>query len=333
MKQIAILDDYQDVGLNLGPWDKLKGRVEVTVFRDHIDDPKILAERLAGFHVLVLNRERTPLTAEVVNALPQLELVVTSGKRNAAIDVNAVVARGATVCGTETLGYPTVELTWATILGFARHLPAEAAAMRAGGWQSTVGMGLHGKVLGVIGFGRVGTEVARIGTAFGMHTLGWSRSLTEERAAAVGAHSATFETILREADVVTLHLPLNTETKHLISARELSWMKPGAILVNTARGPIIDEAALLHALRRKQIGGAALDVFDREPLAPDHPLRRLDNVLLTPHLGYVTEENYRLAFGQVVQNIEAWLDGEPIRVIKAPPAHPSVELSSKDPSQ
>jgi phosphoglycerate dehydrogenase-like enzyme len=333
MKQIAILDDYQGVALSLGPWHKLKDRVEVTVFRDHIDDPTRLAERLAPFHILVANRERTALTAELVSALPQLELVVTSGKRNAAIDVDAVVARGATVCGTETLGYPTAELTWAMILGVARHLPLEAAAMRAGGWQSTVGSGLHGKVLGVVGFGRVGAEVARIGAAFGMHTLGWSRSLTEERAAAVGAHCASLETILREADVVTLHLPLNPSTKHLISTRELSWMMPRALLVNTARGPIIDEAALLNALQRSQIGGAALDVFDREPLAPDHPYRQLDNVLLTPHLGYVTEENYRLAFGQAVENIDAWLEGKPVRVIKAPTGDAPDAISLKELSQ
>ncbi|MDB5795026.1 MAG: Hydroxyacid dehydrogenase [Noviherbaspirillum sp.] len=315
MKKIAILDDYQGVALSLGPWEKLKGRAEVTVFRDHLDDTKALIARLSGFHVLVANRERTLLGAEVLAALPHLELIVTSGKRNAAIDVGAASARGATVCGTDTLGYPTAELTWAMILGFARHLPAEAAAMRAGAWQTTVGMGLNGKVLGIVGFGRVGTDVGRIGAAFGMKVLGWSRSLTEERAAAAGASSASLETILREADVVSVHLPLSTETRHLISTRELSMMKPGALLVNTARGPIIDEDALIEALKSNKIRGAALDVFNHEPLAASHPLRKLNNVLLTPHLGYVTEENYRMQFAQIVENIDAWLNGKPVRVI------------------
>jgi phosphoglycerate dehydrogenase-like enzyme len=315
MKKIAILDDYQGVALSLGPWEKLKGRAEVTVFRDHLDDTKALIARLSGFHVLVANRERTLLGAEVLAALPHLELIVTSGKRNAAIDVGAASARGATVCGTDTLGYPTAELTWAMILGFARHLPAEATAMRAGAWQTTVGMGLNGKVLGIVGFGRVGTDVGRIGAAFGMKVLGWSRSLTEERAAAAGASSASLETILREADVVSVHLPLSTETRHLISTRELSMMKPGALLVNTARGPIIDEDALIEALKSNKIRGAALDVFNHEPLAASHPLRKLNNVLLTPHLGYVTEENYRMQFAQIVENIDAWLNGKPVRVI------------------
>lgn len=315
MKKIAILDDYQGVALSLGPWEKLKGRAEVTVFRDHLDDTKALIARLSGFHVLVANRERTLLGAEVLAALPHLELIVTSGKRNAAIDVGAASARGATVCGTDTLGYPTAELTWAMILGFARHLPVEATAMRAGAWQTTVGMGLNGKVLGIVGFGRVGTDVGRIGAAFGMKVLGWSRSLTEERAAAAGASSASLETILREADVVSVHLPLSTETRHLISTRELSMMKPGALLVNTARGPIIDEDALIEALKSNKIRGAALDVFNHEPLAASHPLRKLNNVLLTPHLGYVTEENYRMQFAQIVENIDAWLNGKPVRVI------------------
>jgi phosphoglycerate dehydrogenase-like enzyme len=318
MKQIAILDDYQGVALSLGPWERLKGRAGVTVFRDHLDDPKALADRLAGFHVLVANRERTPITAELAAALPQLELVVTSGKRNSAIDVEAVAARGAAVCGTDSLGYPTAELAWAMILGFARHLPEETAAMRAGGWQSSVGMGLNGKVLGIVGFGRVGADVGRIGAAFGMKVLGWSRSLTDERAAAAGASSAPLETILREADVVSLHLPLTAQTRHLIGARELSMMKPGALLVNTARGPIVDEAALIEVLRQKKLRGAALDVYDQEPLPAAHPLRALGNVLLTPHLGYVTEENYRMQFSQIVENIEAWLDGNLLRVIKAP---------------
>jgi phosphoglycerate dehydrogenase-like enzyme len=318
MKKIAILDDYQGVALSLGPWDKLRGRAEVTVFRDHADEPRELIDRLAGFQVIVANRERTLFPAAIVDALPHLELLITSGKRNAAIDVEAAAARGAMVCGTDTLGYPTAELAWAMILGFARHLPEEAAAMRSGAWQTTVGMGLNGKVLGIVGFGRIGSDVGRVGAAFGMKVLGWSRSLTAERAAAAGAASASLETILRESDVVSVHLPLSAETRHLISARELSMMKPGALLVNTARGPIVDEGALIEALKNKKIRGAALDVYDQEPLAASHPLRKLDNVLLTPHLGYVTEENYRLQFTQIVENIEAWLDGKPVRVIKSP---------------
>jgi phosphoglycerate dehydrogenase-like enzyme len=317
MKQIAILDDYQGVALKFGHWDKLEGRAEITVFHDHLDDINALAKRLERFHIIVVNRERTKITADLMKALPSLKLVVTSGKRNAAIDVAALEERGIPVCGTETLGYPTAELTWAMILGYARHLPEEAATMKSGGWQSTVGMGLQGKVLGVIGFGRIGTDVARIGVAFDMRTLGWSRSLTQERAAAVGAESVSLETILRESDVVTVHLPLNAQTRHLIADRELSLMKSTAIIVNTARAEIIDQGALIRALQRGQIGGAALDVYEQEPLPAKHPLRQLDNVLLTPHLGYVIEENYRLSFGQVVEDIEAWLNGNPVRVIKA----------------
>ncbi|MGD9942384.1 MAG: D-2-hydroxyacid dehydrogenase family protein [Burkholderiaceae bacterium] len=314
MKRIALLDDYQGVGLQSAPWQRLAGRAQVDAIREHIDEPPALAARLAPYHVLVANRERTPIRADLIAALPNLALIVTFGQRNAAIDVQAAAARGIPVCGTPGMGHPTAELTWGLILSLARHLPAEINAMRSGGWQRTVGIGLSGKTLGVLGLGKQGSAVARIGVAFGMDVAVWSRSMTAERAATVGARAAPFDELLQQSDIVSLHLPLNAGTRGLIGARELGLLKPGALLVNTSRGPLVDEAALLDALRQRRLS-AALDVFDREPLPDDHPLRSLDNALLTPHLGYVIAENYRGMFGGALEDIEAWLDGKPIRVI------------------
>lgn len=321
MKKISILDDYQGVALNMASWEKLKDRAEISVLQEHIADVGALAQRLAGTHILVVNRERTAISSELLKRLPDLQLIVTSGKRNAAIDMITAAERGITVCATGSYGYPTAEMVWAMILGFARHIPTETKNMKSGGWQTTVGMGLQGKTLGVLGVGRVGSDVAKIGVAFGMKVLGWSRSFNDERAAELGIQSASFEHILREADVISLHMPLTAATQHLISQPELAMMKPGVLLVNTARGPLINEAALIDALQQRRIRGAALDVYAVEPLPTDHPLRQLDNVLLTPHLGYVIEENYRMQYGLVVDNIEAWLNGTPVRVIAAPASH------------
>ncbi len=316
MKQIAVLDDYQGVALEMAPWETLAGRAHVVSFRDHVTDADALAARLAPFDAIVVNRERTPVGRSLIECLPRLRLVATSGMRNKAIDLAAAREAGVQVCGTETLGYPTAELTWALILAQARHLVGEANAVAAGGWQTTVGTGLRGKTLGVIGLGRIGAEVARIGTAFGMSVLAWSRNLTPEKAAACGARSVPFEDLLRQADVLSLHVPLTGQTRGLIGPAALSMMKPGAWLVNTARGGVVDEQALAEALRTRRIRGAALDVFEDEPLPAAHPLRGLPNALLTPHIGYVVEENYRRSFGQIVENLDAWLAGRVLRPLE-----------------
>lgn len=315
--RVAILDDYQGVALSMADWPSLGAGVSFHPFHERIRGEDTLAERLRTFDVIVAMRERTPFPAALLQRLPALKLLVTTGRRNAAIDVQAATARGVVVSGTATHAMPPVELTWALILAAARHIPRETAAMRDGGWQTTMGVGLHGKTLGVIGLGRLGSDVARIGKAFGMQVLAWSQNLTRDTTDAVGVELADKDTLFRRSDVVTVHLVLSDRTRGIVGERELALMKPTALLVNTARGPIVDEHALINALRRSVIAGAALDVFDEEPLPVDHPLRRLENALLTPHLGYVTEENYRLAYGEVVEDIRAFLAGSPVRVIGA----------------
>ena len=313
--RVAILDDYQGVALSMADWSSLGAGVSLHPFHERIGSEDELAERLRTFDVIVAMRERTPFPASLIERLPSLKLMVTTGRRNAAIDVKAAAARGILVCGTATLAMPPVELTWGLILSLARHIPRESAAMRGGAWQTTIGVGLHGKTLGVIGLGRLGSDVARIGKAFGMEVIAWSQNLTREKTDAVGVELVDKESLFRRSDVVTVHLVLSDRTRGTVSERELAMMKPTALLINTARGPIVDEHALIHALRRSVISGAGLDVFDEEPLPVDHPLRRLENVVLTPHLGYVTAENYRLAYGEAVEDIRAFLAGSPVRVI------------------
>ncbi len=312
--RVAVLDDYQQVALSLADWESLGDGVKVQTFAQPIP-ADALPERLRDFDIIVAMRERTPFPRALIERLPSLKLLVTTGRRNASIDVKAAAERGITVSGTSSLSTPPVELTWALILATARRLPQEAAAMRNGGWQSTVGIGLHGMVLGVVGLGRLGSEVARIGQAFGMKVIAWSQNLTADAASAVGARLVDKETLFRDADVVTIHLVLSDRTRHLVGEKEIAAMKPTAILINTARGPIVHEAALISALRSGRIQGAGLDVFDEEPLPPDHPLRTLDNVVLTPHLGYVTIGNYREMYTQAVEDIRAFLAGTPVRVI------------------
>ncbi|MGE0119006.1 MAG: D-2-hydroxyacid dehydrogenase family protein [Dongiaceae bacterium] len=315
LKKIAVLDDAEKAAQLSAPWHRLDGRAHVTFFHTRIAEPKALVAQLAGFHVVVLNRERTQFSGQIIQSLPDLELIATLGMRNAALDLAAAITRRIPVCGTQTLGYPTVELTWALALGLLRHLAPSAASMKAGAWEAHLGMGLREKVLGVAGFGRIGSDVSRIGRTFGMSVVAWSRSLTEEKATAADVIAVSRDDLFRVADILTLHVPLNDATRHLVGRRELALMKPTAILINTSRGAVIDEAALVDALTAGRIRGAALDVFEVEPLAVDHPLRKLDNVLLTPHIGYVIEENYRLSYGQVVENIEAWLEGNLKRTI------------------
>jgi phosphoglycerate dehydrogenase-like enzyme len=310
-----VLDDYQGVALTMADWSRVQAVAEVEVFRDHLGDLDALAERLAPFDVLVLMRERTPLPAQLSERLPRLRLVVTTGRRNASIDVEALRARGVPVCSTESIATSTPELTWALILGLSRHLVCSVTDVRQGRWQTSIGSDLAGRTLGIVGLGRIGAKVARVGTAFGMDVLGWGRHLTAERAAESGAAAAPLDDVLRSADIVTIHVVLSAETRGLVGARELALMKPGSLLVNTSRGPVVDTPALVAALESGHLGGAAVDVFDSEPLPADHPLRSTPRLLATPHIGYVTDNGYRVFYGQAVENIEAFLRGAPIRVI------------------
>jgi phosphoglycerate dehydrogenase-like enzyme len=305
---IAILDDYQNVALKMADWSSLDGRGTVTVFNDHLADPDRIVERLLPFDVVCIMRERTPLPRAMLERLPRLRLIASTAFRNAAIDVGA-----ATECGIEVAhtGYdpsPTIELTWALILASARHIGVESASLRSGGWQTTIGDGLRGKSLGILGLGNIGAEVARIGLAFGMEAIAWSQNLTQEKAESQGVRLVSKDDLFRQADILTIHLVLSRRTRGLIGAAELAAMKSTARLVNTSRGPIVDETALIAALCERRIAGAAIDVFDVEPLPRDHAYRTLENVLATPHIGYVSRELYRTFYSDTVTNIAAWLD-------------------------
>jgi len=306
---IAVLDDYQGVALTLADWSKVTARARVTVFNDHIDDPGALVERLAPFDVVCVMRERTPLRRDVIERLPKLKLIASTGMRNASIDADAAAERGIAIVHTSYISSPTVELTWALILAGARHVVSENASLRGGGWQRSVGEDLAGKTLGIVGLGNIGAQVAKVALAFGMQVIAWSQNLTREAAAAAGARLVSKEELLRAADVVSIHLVLSGRTRGLIGAAELQLMKPTARLVNTSRGPIVVEGALIDALANGRIAGAAIDVFDVEPLPPEHPYRRLDRVLATPHIGYVSRGLYERFYRDTVANIVAWLAG------------------------
>jgi len=312
-----ILDDYQNAALGLADWARLSDRVAVSTITDRIADRDALVSRIEQAEILVIMRERTPFPADLLARLPRLKLLVTSGMRNLAIDVAAARARGITVCGTESSPTPPTELTWALILGLARHLPFENRNLRERGpWQSTVGTDLAGATLGVLGLGKIGTRVAAIGRAFGMRVIAWSTNLDDARAAAAGVERAeSKEALLDASDMVTIHLVLGDRTRGLLGEAELHRMRPSAILVNTSRAPIVDQAALVRALEEGWIAGAGLDVFETEPLPADSPFRHLPNVLALPHVGYVTLNNYRTFFTQAVEGIEAWLAGAPIRLL------------------
>jgi phosphoglycerate dehydrogenase-like enzyme len=313
--KLAILDDYQGVALGLADWKSLAPEIEATSVRDVLASADAAATRLKDFDILIAMRERTPFPKELLARLPTLKLLVTSGMRNAAIDVKEASTRGVVVCGTSMLATPTAELAWGLIIGLARSIALEHAGMRAGAWQTTVGVGLAGKTLGIVGLGRLGSQVAKIGKAFGMDPIAWSPNLTPERAAAGGAVAVSKAELFKRADFVTVHMVLSDLSRGLVGAAELAQMKPTAYLINTSRGPIVDEAALVAALRARKIAGAGIDVYDQEPPAKDHPLRKLDNALLTPHLGYVTIENYREAYSQALEDVRAWRSGTPLRVI------------------
>ena len=315
MHRIALLDDHQSAAARFADWSVLPEAVEVVAFADAVADPDALVARLRGYDVVVAMRERTAFPRAVLARLPDLRLLVTTGMANAAIDLAAAAHLGITVCGTGGHAPATAELTWALILAVARTVPAEDASMRAGGWQHTVGRDLAGGTLGVLGLGRLGAQVARVGLAFGMDVVAWSTNLTDERAAEVGVRRVERDELLRTSDVVTVHLRLSDRTRGLVGAPELALMKPTAILVNTSRGPIVEEAALVEALRAGRLHGAGLDVYDTEPLPPGSPLRELRRAVLTPHLGYVTERTYEVFWRDVVADVAAWLGGEPVRVL------------------
>ena len=319
MVRIAVLDDYQAVAMKMADWRLLSSEAEVQVFTDHLSDDDLVAERLQGFEIVVAMRERTAFPRGLLKDLPGLRLLVTTGMRNASIDIEAASKLGVLVCGTGGLPYPTAELTWGLILALLRHIPREDAATRDGRWQVTVGAGLKGKVLGVLGLGNLGSQVAVVGRAFGMSVIAWSQNLTAERAAQFDARLVGKDELLSSSDIVTVHLVLSDRTRGLLTTRELSQMKPTAYLINTSRGPIVDEAALVEALQKGNIAGAGLDVFDQEPLPPDHPLLSLDNTVITPHLGYVTAETYEVFFREAVEDIQAFLNGKPVRALNTPP--------------
>ncbi|AGM05299.1 D-2-hydroxyacid dehydrogenase family protein [Amycolatopsis keratiniphila] len=312
--KIAILDDYQDVALGFGDWDSLGAEIEV--FTKPFADPADVVGRLRDFDVVVAMRERTRFPAEVLDRLPALKLLVSTGHRNAAIDVAAARRNGVVVSSTGYIAAPAAEHTWALILAAARNVPVESRNMRDGGWQTTVGTILSGKTLGLLGLGRLGAGAAKVGQAFGMETIAWSPNLTQEKADPHGVTAVSKDELFARADVLSIHLVLGDRSRGLVGASELAAMKPTAMLVNTSRGPIVDEAALVDALRRKEIAVAALDVYDVEPLPSEHPLRTLDNVVLTPHIGYVTREAYEIFYRDAVEDIAAFQAGSPIRVME-----------------
>jgi phosphoglycerate dehydrogenase-like enzyme len=308
--RIAVLDDYQHVALSLADWSVLDARAIVSVFNDHLANSDAIVERLQPFDIVCVMRERTPMTRSIIERLPKLRLIASTGTRNASIDLKVAEERGVQVVHTGYASTPTIELTWALILGGARNLVAENTSLRGGGWQQSVGDDMAGRTLGVLGLGNVGGAVARIGNAFGMKVIAWSQNLTTERAAEVGATLVSKDDLFREADVVSIYLVLSGRTRGLVGAAELALMRPAARLVNTSRGPIVVETDLVAALKDKKIAGAAIDVFDQEPLPFDHPFRALPNLLATPHIGYVSRGLYARFYQDTVANICSWLDSQ-----------------------
>jgi phosphoglycerate dehydrogenase-like enzyme len=319
MLHCVALDDYQNVARKFGDWNKLAGKVELKVHTDHIDDRETVAKALADAEIVIAMRERTPFDRWLFARLPKLKLLITTGMKNASIDLKAAADHGVLVCGTEGSMVATAELTWGLIFALMRHISQEMQNFQRGGhWQITVGREVARRRLGVIGLGRLGSQVARAGITFGMEVSAWSQNLTPERCAEIGVkHAGSLDDLLRTSDVVSIHLVLSDRTRNLLGARELGLMKPDAILINTSRGPIVDEKALIATLKEKRISGAGIDVFEKEPLPADHPFRSIANLVATPHLGYVTEESYRLYYGQAVDNIVAWLAGSPVRIVGA----------------
>ena len=316
MLRAAILDDYQNVALKLADWSGIAKEVEVKVFTAPIGDDDAVIKTLQGFAIVNMMRERTPFNRKVIEGLPELKLLITTGARNASIDLKACAERGITVCGTGTVGSPTTGIAIGLMLELTRRVGFENARMKAGeAWQVTLGQDLDGMTLGVLGLGKLGQRVSTVAKAFGMKVIAWSQNLTPEKAKEAGAEYVTKEDLFARADIVSLHVVLSDRTRGIVGAKELGAMKKTAYLVNTSRGPLVDEKALIATLQSKSIAGAGLDVFNVEPLPLDHPFRKMDNVVITPHLGYVAEQNYRKQYPDVVEDIRAWLDGKPVRVV------------------
>jgi phosphoglycerate dehydrogenase-like enzyme len=313
---VAVLDDYQGVARTLADWASLGKNVSVRYFHDHVENEDELVQRLSMFEIIAIMRERTPFPRSLIEKLPRLKLLVTTGKRNSSVDLAACKERGITVCGTAGSEGSTIELTWGLILAVVRGIPREDRGLREHRWQIAVGMELRNKTLGVLGLGRLGAQVAHIGRAFGMKIIAWSQNLTQERAIEQGAELVTKRQLFERADVVTIHLVLSDRTRKIVSHEELGWMKKTAYLVNTSRGPIVDTSALIGALHAGQIAGAGLDVYDHEPLPPDDPIVHAPNTVLTPHLGYVSDASYRSFYRETVEDIAAWLAGKPLRVVE-----------------
>lgn len=312
--RIAVLDDWQSIASGVLDWSVLDSVGEVSFLHEYPADTATMVERLAPFDAICIMRERTPFNEALLSQLPNLKLLVTGGMRNAAIDVAAARRHGIEVCGTESYKHAAPELTWALIMGITRNLVSEANSLRAGNWQIGIGSDLHGKTLGILGLGSIGKWIARYGQAFGMQVIAWSQNLTAEAAAEVGVTRVSKQELFEQADILSVHLVLSDRSRGLVDAEALGWMKPSAYLINSSRGPIVDETALIDTLHHKRIAGAALDVFDIEPLPADHPYRSLDNVLATPHIGYVTQNNYHMFYSQIIEDIQTWHAGKPIRV-------------------
>ena len=313
--QIAVIDDWQNVASSVVDWSVLASVGQVHFLHDYPADTATLVQRLQGFEVICVMRERTSFDKTLLQGLPKLKLLVTGGMRNAAIDIPAAKSLGIQVCGTDSYKHAAPELTWALIMASTRNLLAEANSLRAGNWQVGLGGDLYGKTLGILGLGSIGQKVAQFAQVFGMRVIAWSENLTPQRAAEAGATWVSKRELFEQADILTVHLVLSERSRGLVDAEALSWMKPSARLVNTARGPIVDEQALVQALECGRLAGAALDVYAQEPLPLDHPFRRLPNVLATPHVGYVSEQNYRQFYQQMIEAIQAWAKGAPIRVL------------------
>ncbi|BAQ74883.1 D-isomer specific 2-hydroxyacid dehydrogenase family protein [Pseudomonas sp. Os17] len=313
--QIAVIDDWQDVAREVVDWSVLQCIGQVSFLHDYPGERELLVQRLLPYQVICVMRERTLFDADLLQRLPQLKLLLTGGMRNAAIDLEAAKALGIQVCGSDSYRQAAPELTWALLMALTRNLLNEANALRAGHWQQGLGGDLYGKTLGLLGLGNIGQRVAQFGQVFGMRVIAWSENLSAERAAAAGVIYVSKQALFEQADVLSVHLVLSERSRHLVDAQALAWMKPDALLVNTARGPIVDEAALIAALEQGRLAGAALDVFAEEPLPAGHPFRHLPNVLATPHIGYVTEQNYRLFFSQMIEDLQAWHAGRPIRLL------------------
>ncbi|MEK9685324.1 MAG: D-2-hydroxyacid dehydrogenase family protein [Rhodospirillaceae bacterium] len=314
--RVAVLDDYQGIAGDRSDWDIIKDKTEIIVFDNHLFDENEVAERLKSFDVICAMRERTPFPRSQLEKLPNLKLLVTSGMRNRGIDVAAANELGVTVCGTRSVGRPTADLAWGLILGLARQIPMEDRRVRAGGWQKTIGVGLEGKILGIAGLGNLGARMVPIAKAFGMKVIAWSQNLSEEKCSKEGVELVSKRDLLRKSDFISIHLILSERTLGLFGSSELAEMKSTAYIINTSRGPIIDEGALIAALQNNVIAGAGIDVFDTEPLPADHPFRSLENLIVTPHLGYVEASNYEAYFEGYAAAIRSFIDGSPVNIIK-----------------